>query len=496
MAAVHVRPPACELWHARRKKMYQTYVIKVAGFSESVELHACSTVFDARALASATVKVRDGPFGFYFVQTLDKEYEHCAFASRMHKEVEKLPGSPRVEWVRPLTRRLQRLFGWGDVASTSADIVRATKAGDTAELVELLPQARGMIESGKLGQLPVLHDALRTNIPALEDCKHEFFQENRLRCVPCPPPDVQGPCRNGPMTLEAHRPPFTRCQSCRIVLCLQCARESEAETNDSKELQYALHEALDQHAFEPNPDARCEHCLCRTVVECRCGARRCQKCDHPEAASAARAQYTWRRHPIRPLPFYVIDQAKVPETEKLAWIKQEIGRQADLQNFATKFLDLFGDKLHGTVPQKNACIKLYSQYAPEEDDARNWEKESDIPPFEREDFQRAWGQTARLCRECAKPVPRDVTGFYCSAKCEQAACVYACRKCNKVLEDRVHPYCTDCNGSSRAPRKRPADDAFDLQTSRDSLALMQRVCHTNRQVDRDHTPAWKLRKKS
>jgi hypothetical protein len=28
-----------------------------------------------------------------------------------------LPGAPRVTWVRPLTRRLQALFGWGDVTA-------------------------------------------------------------------------------------------------------------------------------------------------------------------------------------------------------------------------------------------------------------------------------------------------------------------------------------------------------------------------------------------
>ena len=62
------------------------------------------------------------------------------------------------------------------------------------------------------------------------------------------------------------------------------------------------------------------------------------------------------QHPERPLPFYVVDQAKMPDSEKVVWIRQEIGNDAELTAFAVKFLDLFGDRLRGHVPQKNACL--------------------------------------------------------------------------------------------------------------------------------------------
>ena len=87
--------------------------------------------------------------GQYLVQTLEKECEDSAFASRTRAEIKKLPGNPQVEWVRPLTRRLQRLFGWGDVASTRADVERAAKAGDEEELKALMPQAATIINAGR-----------------------------------------------------------------------------------------------------------------------------------------------------------------------------------------------------------------------------------------------------------------------------------------------------------------------------------------------------------
>ena len=83
-----------------------------------------------------------------------------------------------MEWVRPLTRRRQRLFGWGDVASTAADVVRAAKAGDLEELAALMPQAASLIKGGEVEcqHLAALHDVLRGAAPAplaLEDRARE-----------------------------------------------------------------------------------------------------------------------------------------------------------------------------------------------------------------------------------------------------------------------------------------------------------------------------------
>jgi hypothetical protein len=75
-------------------------------------------------------------------------------------------------------------------------------------------------------------------------------------------------------------------------------------------------------------------------------------------------------------------------------------------------LDIFGEKVHGTVPQKNACLHLYGSYVPKGSEECTWKKESDMPPASREEFCSAWGRLDKLCRECARPRPaarRDFT---------------------------------------------------------------------------------------
>ena len=87
--------PSCELRLARNVHMYQTYVIKVVEAHASLHVQGQATVFDARALASATVEVHIGAFsGYYMVQMFDKECQDSAFASRTHREIQKLPGNP------------------------------------------------------------------------------------------------------------------------------------------------------------------------------------------------------------------------------------------------------------------------------------------------------------------------------------------------------------------------------------------------------------------
>ena len=64
-----------------------------------------------------------------------------------------------VEWVRPLTRRLQRLFGWGDVAADRAAVERASEAGDRMELLAIMPCAADVIERGEFGKPTVINAA-------------------------------------------------------------------------------------------------------------------------------------------------------------------------------------------------------------------------------------------------------------------------------------------------------------------------------------------------
>ena len=139
----------------------------------------------------------------------------------------------------------------------------------------------------------------------------------------------------------------------------------------------------------------------------------------------------WQQNRQNPEYFYVIDQQKVPEKDKLAWMQHEIGGNADLAAFAAKFMELFGDKIHDVSTQKSKCLALYAKYVPEESQARGWRKESDLPPAELEAFQKVWGPAPRRCRECNKALPEDAPTkqLFCDMACKSAGRTVACISC-------------------------------------------------------------------
>ncbi len=139
------------------------------------------------------------------------------------------------------------------------------------------------------------------------------------------------------------------------------AREHEHRERDAITPLRVAHEALGQNTWSehPNRKVKCSHCEGYDAHECACGVRLCEQCRLPSAESDVGPICNWRQHPTRPLPFYVLDHAKWPDSEKLAWIRQEIGDGAKLPDFAEKWLELFGEKLGGATAQKAACLKLY-----------------------------------------------------------------------------------------------------------------------------------------
>ena len=70
-----------------------------------------------------------------------------------------------------------------------------------------------------------------------------------------------------------------------------------------------------------------------------------------------------KQHPTVPLPFYVIDHQKLGDVDKVAFIKHDFGKDNDLFTFAEKFMDLFGSKMKGVVPQKSKCLQLFALYS-------------------------------------------------------------------------------------------------------------------------------------
>ena len=474
-------PPPCELSTDGRPQVAQTYVVKMI------------TLGDEPGLVNIWVKGRladgAGACACVFLPTAGVDFIVVTEAAAHRVEgrvralktgIEQLPGNPGVEWVRPLTRPLQRLFGWGDVLSTKEAVVHACKAGDPTELKALLPQARALIDRGDFEHLPMLHDVLREGMPALADCKHVFYEEpSRFVVLP-------GPCSRN----HIHPAPFTKCVGCGLVCCHRCADVELEEQRARRDEQRAAHDVLGhQWSQEPRKRAECTACNAMPAFECSCGAQRCKRCLKPPPEDPLAPVWQWHEHPTRPQPFRVIDVQKMPEADKLEWIKQELQCDVPLEDFAAKFVELFGGKLSGTVPQKNSCLKLYGLYAEE---GRCWEKECDLPPKVQVKFRRVWKASASdRCAECGEAL--DKPGEYCARKgCAHAGMTNICR-CGQVL-DNAHPYCGACKRGASPLRGVLSERAQEQQGQ---MSLLQRLCFGGAMTkDPEHEPAWKRRKRS
>jgi hypothetical protein len=191
----------------------------------------------------------------------------------------------------------------------------------------------------------------------------------------------------------------------------------------------------------------------------------------------------------------VIDNTKLPEAEKLAWVQHELGAGAELGEFAAKFLDLFGGKIRGKVPQKAACLKLFAAYS-----GSSWAKECDIPPADREMFIRAWGEEERICRECGAVAD----GLYCSRACETAGTTTVCRQCKSPLDSWM-PHCPGCSvgpGPSKGVLAyrdlvcTPGSSEAAMKRRVETLALAHRAWASDLARDEGHEPAWKRRRRA
>ena len=160
-----------------------------------------------------------------------------------------LPQSDGVQWVRPFTRRLQHLFGWG------AAVEKACKQHDTKKLAKLLPGAHAVdpamlpaiVQLGNKPKLQMLEDCphcmwwdqkqeLLKDYEADKDISPEILDGMRfpLRFRHFFKPCAKGPCANGegvmtqresrvagglPVVETKHGPPFVHCTLCAKVLC-------------------------------------------------------------------------------------------------------------------------------------------------------------------------------------------------------------------------------------------------------------------------------------
>jgi hypothetical protein len=476
----------CKLFVVPKPNFVQTVVIKFAADASAECLQSWAReqgIHGAGAFAFVEISPVPGldtsqarfvglELEVYLVLTLP---EPCYFPSRAAKikqSLLKYPMSPGVEWVKPLDRRLQRLLGWGDVCCTEADVAKAVKERDVGELLALTPWAKALVpsffddasreeeSSVTIHDVPRVFTVLQSGMLQLEDCQHEFFTELEFHQF--------GPCSRGtPETVHTHRMPYTRCTKCRLVLCNRCA-------------------GLEQDAQREERNVR------------------------KWATKASQNPPCFWQHPQSPKPFFVFDHTKLADSEKLLWIRHEVGEEVDLPSFARAFLTHFGDKLHGAVPQKSKVLQLYMQY--NENAGISWLCERDMPPQDRELFQKVWTASApNLCWECGKALTESAElahGHYCNMACQEARFLVKCVRCESTLQaDARGYYHCGCAQAPLAERLQPPHlggqfTRLDqmLRHSATALKFVEEMFFTGAATSRipnpDHEPAWKRPRRS
>ena len=207
---------------------------------------------------------------------------------------------------------------------------------------------------------------------------------------------------------------------------------------------------------------------------------------------------TWMfwRHGNKPAPFFVTDETKMEIGDHSLWMRHELGTGADLETFASTFLEFFGDKIRGNVQQKKKCIELFSEYAPEI--AKGWTMECQLSPEYLEQFKRAWEpEVGTLCRDCTKPV--SVSGsLFCSQICANKGKKIVCRTCGKGGIKGLDGLrmCPKCHPKSDIAQN--GESLLDKSIKRGDT-LLKRI-HSDMGFketrDPDYQPSWKRRKRS
>ena len=78
--------------------------------------------------------------GTYLVLTLPQAREEKSFATSLSKDIFGVPLCAAPMWVKPLTRKLQRHFCWGDSAASKEHFTEACANGDLEEAKSIIPQ--------------------------------------------------------------------------------------------------------------------------------------------------------------------------------------------------------------------------------------------------------------------------------------------------------------------------------------------------------------------
>ena len=108
--------PPCTLCTETKPQYAQTFVVNTTGLPAGLltDWGAARVVQGDGAFARVLLLNEDS----FLIITLARAAKIDPAARAISTGIAGLPGAPKVTWVRPLTRRLQLLFGWGDVAGT------------------------------------------------------------------------------------------------------------------------------------------------------------------------------------------------------------------------------------------------------------------------------------------------------------------------------------------------------------------------------------------
>jgi hypothetical protein len=283
-----------------------TVVVKMRTTKAAVQWVSVSTMPGLEARAVALVHLQkdvDLETGFmYMVLTPVKVSTFQNYQKHLQRKLEAPPIEAAIEWVRPLDRRLQRLFDWGDCWMEHDSIAQAVAANDTSELALCFPSMRYSIDIGHTEHLPSLA-AGQPGLLALTDSTTEEYRQKL----------------------------------------------------------YLEHELNGTHSFgEPGKNWECTVCDRMPAAKCVCGAQRCSRHNKPVEP---RHKVAWTQRQVGGAPFYVQDPKWMRKEIQVEWIRDELDDNSSLEDFAAVYLKLLGNR---SCDEKRRvdCLDLYRVYNP------------------------------------------------------------------------------------------------------------------------------------
>ena len=344
-----------------------------------------------------------------------------------------------------------------------------------------------------------------------------------------PSPPVQQALTNGPLVLSINDhslPPLPQASTASaqtVALASTASAQTVALASTASAQTVALASAASAQPAEPTYEEKLE--THRVALQAQLDARILT------GTSSFDTCDTWVfAHPEHePATFYHHAFQKKNKRDTVEWFTDELGSAAKFVPFATKCVELFGNRLMTEVKVMN----LYRQYAKIEQTAeqgpyatvglaRNlaYTNRSKVPPAELEQFQKLFNEYApRRCREYNCELPHDAppgqllcqahagAGVIttCGTVLERDAAHNVVHRCEGEVEKRAGCFvCTECDlgldiaETCETALTRPITSGFDKSLLRNAESLrsannyLQGFGSTK---DPNHQPSWPTRKR-